>query len=488
MDTPTPAVSLPKLNSIKTPRAEHAALMAAIESDEETGSGPKFAGDEDRYFLDGIEEVLAQWKPEVGAMPPIDSTSLKLPTETLGKINTPTAKAKALRAVLRDDLYEESDLETSLDSERPPRFHGIEHGIDMAQRINAVIATSGEQSSIMALCMWFWCSAGFMAIDDAVFLDGLEEVIPDAGEEDPDGEGECEAQAEESRSSQELDVLKPCDIPQVAVSAGHIRAPRWLGDEDATEYVYAEGPSFDEDDALFHEGVEEVVADWSDRTSTLPPAATLKSPFEAAEPVEGASPSISDTFFLEGLEEVSTPAACIDSVGYMPPVDVPPIKSEEKPPRIATRSGTVPDYDPEAAPKWTLEDDSTFMVSEEEAVRAEHVSGSTRPAAVAAQPPPMGASGVEDDSIVQLKCLRLRTSRKHLSNESWQRDTPTNTPVTETAGSGEVQIPDGIPKGSIIPVDPRGELEIMSTTTPYNTPIDSETPNTPVASAAEPQL
>eukprot|EP00192_Tetraselmis_astigmatica_P006056 CAMPEP_0117691094 /NCGR_PEP_ID=MMETSP0804-20121206/25511_1 /TAXON_ID=1074897 /ORGANISM="Tetraselmis astigmatica, Strain CCMP880" /LENGTH=449 /DNA_ID=CAMNT_0005504253 /DNA_START=273 /DNA_END=1622 /DNA_ORIENTATION=+ len=449
MDTPTPAVSLPKLNSIKTPRAEHAALMAAIESDEETGSGPKFAGDEDRYFLDGIEEVLAQWKPEVGAMPPIDSTSLKLPTETLGKINTPTAKAKALRAVLRDDLYEESDLETSLDSERPPRFHGI---------------------------------------DDAVFLDGLEEVIPDAGEEDPDGEGECEAQAEESRSSQELDVLKPCDIPQVAVSAGHIRAPRWLGDEDATEYVYAEGPSFDEDDALFHEGVEEVVADWSDRTSTLPPAATLKSPFEAAEPVEGASPSISDTFFLEGLEEVSTPAACIDSVGYMPPVDVPPIKSEEKPPRIATRSGTVPDYDPEAAPKWTLEDDSTFMVSEEEAVRAEHVSGSTRPAAVAAQPPPMGASGVEDDSIVQLKCLRLRTSRKHLSNESWQRDTPTNTPVTETAGSGEVQIPDGIPKGSIIPVDPRGELEIMSTTTPYNTPIDSETPNTPVASAAEPQL
>mmetsp|Transcript_9628 Transcript_9628/g.27555 ORF Transcript_9628/g.27555 Transcript_9628/m.27555 type:complete len:482 (+) Transcript_9628:346-1791(+) len=481
MDTPTPAVSLPKLNSIKTPRAEHAALMAAIESDEETGSGPKFAGDEDRYFLDGIEEVLAQWKPEVGAMPPIDSTSLKLPTETLGKINTPTAKAKALRAVLRDDLYEESDLETSLDSERPPRYrHGTAYQCCHSDFWRAVL----NYGTVHVVLVF----GRFHGIDDAVFLDGLEEVIPDAGEEDPDGEGECEAQAEESRSSQELDVLKPCDIPQVAVSAGHIRAPRWLGDEDATEYVYAEGPSFDEDDALFHEGVEEVVADWSDRTSTLPPAATLKSPFEAAEPVEGASPSISDTFFLEGLEEVSTPAACIDSVGYMPPVDVPPIKSEEKPPRIATRSGTVPDYDPEAAPKWTLEDDSTFMVSEEEAVRAEHVSGSTRPAAVAAQPPPMGASGVEDDSIVQLKCLRLRTSRKHLSNESWQRDTPTNTPVTETAGSGEVQIPDGIPKGSIIPVDPRGELEIMSTTTPYNTPIDSETPNTPVASAAEPQL
>eukprot|EP00951_Prasinocladus_malaysianus_P034367 scaffold346267_cov46-Prasinocladus_malaysianus.AAC.1 len=54
--------------SIKTPRDDPARVLATQEG--ETGSGPKYAGDEDNFFLEGIEEVLAQWEPEVGRMPP----------------------------------------------------------------------------------------------------------------------------------------------------------------------------------------------------------------------------------------------------------------------------------------------------------------------------------------------------------------------------------------------------------------------------------
>jgi hypothetical protein len=66
-----------QLMSIRTPRADSAKILK--ENAGETGSGPKFAGDEDKFFLEGIEEVLAQWEPEVGEMPPVDPRSLNLP-------------------------------------------------------------------------------------------------------------------------------------------------------------------------------------------------------------------------------------------------------------------------------------------------------------------------------------------------------------------------------------------------------------------------
>mmetsp|Transcript_31508 Transcript_31508/g.81524 ORF Transcript_31508/g.81524 Transcript_31508/m.81524 type:complete len:123 (+) Transcript_31508:172-540(+) len=67
------------LTNIRTPRAEAAKILESNQG--ETGSGPKFAGDEDKYFLEGIEEVLAQWEPEVGAMPPVDKKALGLPEQ-----------------------------------------------------------------------------------------------------------------------------------------------------------------------------------------------------------------------------------------------------------------------------------------------------------------------------------------------------------------------------------------------------------------------
>ena len=80
--TPTPS----SVKKIRTPRAETATILAR------SGSGPMFAGDEDRYFLDGIEEVLATWQPEVGGMPPIDNKALELPPRELAKIKTPSMK------------------------------------------------------------------------------------------------------------------------------------------------------------------------------------------------------------------------------------------------------------------------------------------------------------------------------------------------------------------------------------------------------------
>ena len=110
-----------------------------------------------------------------------------------------------------------------------------------------------------------------------MFLDGLEEVVPDddqeegssaaaaAGDAEEDSGGASEGKGIRGNGAPLPPVITPQDIPVLAVSTGHIRAPKWNEVGDDKENTVAEGPEFGGlEDAVFHVGVEEVVAGWQD--------------------------------------------------------------------------------------------------------------------------------------------------------------------------------------------------------------------------------
>jgi len=227
------------LTNIRTPRAEAAKILESNQG--ETGSGPKFAGDEDKYFLEGIEEVLAQWEPEVGAMPPVDKKALGLPEQ---------CKLRPIKA--------------------------------KSGQLNMAAVMAGEADTGSGKSTKSTGTPSFRPAKDTVFLDGLEEVVPLSDEEDA-------GPPERAPSAPSVDVLTPLEVPAVALTVGDIKTQAQLPPE---EYERAEGPEFEgTEDAVFLEGLEEVVGDWEDRPGE-----------EGSAPVEDED--VDDSFFLTGLEEV----------------------------------------------------------------------------------------------------------------------------------------------------------------------------------------
>lgn len=142
--------ALSTLVRIKTPRVEAKKILALSEEDG-SGSGPKFAGDEDRFFLDGIEEVLAQWNQDVGRMPPIDKAALDLPErQDLSSIKFPEeAKVRNSVQSCGNDAFAcdvppwrisawrvKEDLESLLLPLFSPRRLGLSCGVQITWRVS----------------------------------------------------------------------------------------------------------------------------------------------------------------------------------------------------------------------------------------------------------------------------------------------------------------------------------------------------------------
>lgn len=296
-------------------------------------------------------------------------------------------------------------------------------------------------------------------------------------------------------------VLMPKDVAPLAVSSGRIRAPEWGKDVESEDYGASEGPSFrGPEDAIFHEGVEEVVSDWQDgsniRTLAVGEADAL-SPFAGSIKAsllrtleEQDSGVVEDTFFLEGLEEVEiTGEAGAGLVGYMPPVDVPAMKSEEHPAPIVT-TPCMGEDDAEAfqeveGPPFSLEDDATFL---DLGLECECAGTGLDVADASAS-----TAGLDGDDFPNRVHLRLRTSSRnsmegptvdradeHLLRAISCSRTPDNTPADEEGQEPCLDALEGLASGLILQPYPEVSSPPASMT-PNNTPLETGTTNTPTA-------
>mmetsp|Transcript_616 Transcript_616/g.1481 ORF Transcript_616/g.1481 Transcript_616/m.1481 type:complete len:400 (-) Transcript_616:175-1374(-) len=324
---------------------------------------------------------------------------------------------------------------------------------------------------------------GFEGVDDLVFLDGLEEVVPEGGNEE---EGESEA---EGGSGGGMDVLMPLDVPQVAVTAGHIRTPHRSSSSRAevSPGSDGEGPSFhDPEDAFFHDGVEEVVADWraEDPEQADSEADSALSELAIRDANEQGSTVIRDTFFLDGLEEVATPAEEADMVGYMPPVDVPPLPAEECPSRICTGDRRSPreEEGPGCEPSWSEEADAFFLVHGG-AEQQDQTGGACSNGA--------GPSASALDLPLQRRLSLPRRDRRAAASAEAGAAGPDGSSESSEEGLGpgeraERRAPSGVPNSRAAGGDGgsiTGSEDALPwpphTGTPNNTPIDSGCTNSP---------